>query len=51
MLKLDPNISEEEVKLIFGVIDEDKSGTIQFIELNSYYSKINGIPISVNMSL
>jgi hypothetical protein len=30
--------------LIFDLIDEDKSKSISFNELNSYFSKINGIP-------
>jgi hypothetical protein len=29
---------------VFELIDKDKSKTIEFEELNSYYCKVNGIP-------
>lgn len=44
MKRLDSSFTEEELVLIFDLIDEDKSKSISFNELNSYFSKINGIP-------
>ena len=44
MKRLDSSFTEEELMLIFDLIDEDKSKSISFNELNSYFSKINGIP-------
>lgn len=44
MKRLDASFTEDEIETIFDLIDEDRSKTIEFIELNSYYSKINGIP-------
>lgn len=51
MKKLSGNtieISDEEIRLGFELIDEDNSMTIEFNELNNYYSKINGIPVAYN---
>lgn len=31
------------------MIDQDKSKTVEFEELNYYYSKINGIPENMNI--
>lgn len=42
--KIDDSFTNEELKQIFTIVDEDNSNTIQFSELNAYYSKINGIP-------
>ena len=44
MKRLDSSFTEEELVLIFDLIDEDKSKSISFNELNSYFSKINEIP-------
>jgi Ca2+-binding EF-hand superfamily protein len=42
-------ITDEEIRLGFDVIDEDSSNSIEFGELNKYYSKINGIPMTNNL--
>ena len=39
-------VSDEEIRLGFEAIDEDNSRSIEFQELNKYYCKINGIPMS-----
>lgn len=44
MKKLDPSIGDDEIKLIFEIVDVDNSKTVEFNELNSYYCKVNGIP-------
>ena len=49
MKRLDSSFTDNEVETIFDVIDQDKSKTVEFEELNYYYSKINGIPESLNM--
>jgi Ca2+-binding EF-hand superfamily protein len=36
-------ISQDEIKSGFDLIDEDGSGTISFNELDKYYSRVNGI--------
>jgi Ca2+-binding EF-hand superfamily protein len=43
MRRLDPSFTEEEIKIIFEVVDLDKSNTIEFEELEEYYKLINGI--------
>jgi Ca2+-binding EF-hand superfamily protein len=48
--KLDESFLDEEIEQVFAVVDQDNSNSIQFAELNSYYSKINGIPESLNMT-
>lgn len=51
MKKLSGNtveISDQEIRSGFELIDEDNSDSIEFSELNKYYSKINGIPVSAN---
>lgn len=50
MKRLDPTFQDSEISVIFDVIDQDKSKTVEFEELNYYYSKINGIPESVNLT-
>lgn len=42
--RLDASFNEDEVVSVFEFIDTDRSKTIEFDELNSYYSKVNGIP-------
>lgn len=42
-------IQDEEIRLGFELIDEDSSNSIEFEELNKYYSKINGVPLSANL--
>lgn len=42
--RLDGSFTKEEVEAVFSFIDKDKSKTIEFDELNSYYCKVNGIP-------
>lgn len=49
MKRLDSSFTQGEISLIFDLIDQDRSKTIEFQELNSYYSKINGIPESINL--
>lgn len=44
MKRLDGSFTREEVEAVFEFIDKDKSKTIEFDELNSYYCKVNGIP-------
>lgn len=44
MKRLDSSFSDDEIETIFELVDTDKSKTIDFDELNSYYCKINGIP-------
>lgn len=40
------DIADEEIRSGFALIDEDNSNSIEFSELNKYYSKINGVPMS-----
>lgn len=47
--RLDTSITEEEVSLVFEFIDTDKSKTVEFDELNSYYCKVNGIPLAMDL--
>ncbi len=42
--RLDGSFTKDEIESIFEFIDKDKSKTIEFDELNSYYCKVNGIP-------
>lgn len=46
MNKLDKTMPNDEILEAFNLIDEDGSKTIEFDELNKYYSKVNGIPYS-----
>jgi len=48
--KLDNTFSEEDIRLIFDFLDQDKSNSIEFDELNSYYSKVNGIPYNLDIN-
>ena len=48
MNSIDKAISEDDINGIFKLIDEDNSKTIEFHELNKYYSRINGIPEHLN---
>ncbi len=47
--RLDSTISEEETNSVFNFIDTDQSKTIEFDELNNYYCKVNGIPVSMDL--
>lgn len=47
MKRLDSTFTHEEIIAVFDYIDTDKSKTIEFDELNSYYCKVNGIPESL----
>jgi Ca2+-binding EF-hand superfamily protein len=38
------DITEDEIRSGFELIDEDASNSIEFEELDKYYSKVNGIP-------
>lgn len=49
MKRLDPSFTDNEVECIFRIIDQDNSNTIEFDELNSYFSRINGLPESMNL--
>ena len=40
-------VTDEEIRLGFELIDEDRSNSIEFQELNKYYCKINGIPNTI----
>lgn len=42
------DITEEEIRNAFELIDEDGSNSIEFAELDKYYSKINGVLESGN---
>ena len=42
------SFTEEEIQAAFDLVDTDHSNTIEFEELNSYFSKINGIPEFLN---
>ena len=44
MKRLDSSFNDDEIQTIFDIVDTDKSKTIDFDELNSYYCKVNGIP-------
>ena len=46
--RLDPGFTEEEVEIIFDLVDEDRSKTIEFHELNRYFCKVNGLPESLH---
>ena len=48
MKRLDPGFQDEEIENIFFLVDTDKSKTIEFDELNSYFCKINGLPESMH---
>ena len=41
--RLDTSFTDDEIRTIFQIIDNDHSQTIEFGELNSYYCKVNGI--------
>jgi Ca2+-binding EF-hand superfamily protein len=47
MKRLDSTFTHEEIVGVFDYLDTDKSKTIEFDELNSYYCKVNGIPESL----
>lgn len=49
MKRLDSSFTEDEIETIFEIVDTDKSKTIDFDELNSYYCKINGIPEALSL--
>lgn len=49
MKRLDNTFTHEEIVAVFDYIDTDKSKTIEFDELNSYYCKVNGIPESLEL--
>ena len=42
--RLDPSFTDEDVQMIFDVIDTDRSKSIEFDELNTYFCKVNGLP-------
>lgn len=44
--RLDPSLNEEDIHIIFDVIDSDHSKTIEFEELNAYFCKVNGLPVN-----
>lgn len=48
MKRLDTSFTEDEIVSIFNFIDVDKSKTIEFDELNSYYCKVNGLAPTLN---
>ena len=49
MLKqLSQEIDNDQIDAAFDLIDEDKSNSVEFDELNSYFSKVNGIPQHLN---
>lgn len=47
MKRLDSTFTHDEIVSVFDYLDTDKSKTIEFDELNSYYCKVNGIPESL----
>lgn len=42
--RLDPAFTDDDIEIIFDLVDTDKSKKIDFNELNSYFCKINGVP-------
>ncbi len=42
--RLDPSFNDEDIHIIFDVIDTDHSKTIEFEELFTYFCKVNGLP-------
>ena len=44
--RLDPSFNEEDVHILFDYIDTDHSKSIEFDELNAYYCKVNGLPLT-----
>ena len=44
LLKMDAGFSRKEVEEVFDYVDTDKSKSVEFSELRSFYCKINGIP-------
>lgn len=45
---LSTDINDDEIGAAFDHIDSSKRGRISFEELNSYFSKVNGIPEHLN---
>ena len=43
MKRLDSTFTQDEMQAVFEFIDTDRSKTIEFEELNSYYCKVNGL--------
>ena len=41
--RLDTSFTSEEIASVFNFIDTDGSKSLDFLELNSYYCKVNGI--------
>lgn len=44
LTKLDPEFTDDELDLVFILVDTDKSKTIDFDEFNNFYCKLSGIP-------
>lgn len=51
IIRLDPSFSDDDVHMIFEVIDTDHSKSIEFDELNEYFCKVNGIPSDFDEAL
>lgn len=47
MKNINKDIKDDEIEAAFGLIDEDGSKTIEFKELDNYYNKVNGVPMSI----
>lgn len=48
LTQLSKEITDDEIDAAFDLIDEDNSNTVEFEELNNYFSKVNGIPKHLN---
>lgn len=44
--RLDPSLTDDDIHIIFEVIDSDHSKSIEFEELNAYFCKVNGLPFN-----
>ena len=48
MRGLDKNLEDDEINAIFDLLDRENTRTILFVDLNKYYSRVNGIPERLN---
>lgn len=45
MLKsVSQDLAEDEINAAFDLIDSDGSNSVEYKELNYYYSRVNGLP-------
>jgi hypothetical protein len=48
LIRLSDDLNDEEINGAFDLIDSDNSNSVEFEELNNYFSKVNGIPEHMN---